>query len=220
MPVRSLEVGEMAARCYIVSPDGARHGETPCIVVDPGAEPSRIAGEIRQAGLRLEALFLTHAHFDHIGGVAGLLREWPDAVLACSAETSRRAADPALNLSAHFGVPIACPSAGRILADGETFAAAGLDWRALEVPGHEPGELVYILGDGDVVFTGDTLFADSIGRSDFPGGDGELLVRGVTELLRSLPPDAVILPGHGPSTRAETELGHNPFLGGFGDAFG
>ncbi len=212
MPVKTLEVGDLAANCHIVSADSPHRGETPCVAIDPGAEPERISAEIKKSGLRLEAVLLTHAHADHIGGVAGLLAAWPGAVLACSAETSRRAGDPALNLSVYIGDPVTCPAAGRILADGETFSAAGLDWRAAEVPGHDPGEMVYILENGKAAFTGDTVFAGSIGRSDFPGGDGKALVDGVLRLLRSLPPDAALYPGHGPSTRAGTELAHNPFL--------
>ena len=104
------------------------------------------------------------------------------------------------------------PSAGRILQDGERFEAAWLDWRAVEVPGHDPGEMVYILGDGGMTFTGDTIFAGSVGRSDFPGGDGHLLVEGARKLLESLPPGGVLFPGHGPATRVAEELMYNPFL--------
>ncbi len=214
MPILTLEVGPLAACCHIVSPEVPKRGEAPCAAIDPGDEPGRVSAEIRRAGLRLEAVLLTHAHADHIGGVEGLLADWPDAILACSAETSRRAGDPALNLSVYLGEPIACPPAGRILADGESFSAAGLDWRAVEVPGHDPGEMVYILGDGRAVFTGDTVFAGSVGRSDFPGGDGRALIAGVLRLLKSLPSDAVLYPGHGPATRAGAELAHNPFLAG------
>lgn len=214
MAVITLEVGDIAACCYIVSTDNNPHGtETkPCVVIDPGAEADRIAGEVRKAGLYVEAILLTHAHADHIGGVADLQKMFPAAILACSAETNRRAQDPKLNLSVYLGAPVVSPPAVRILKDGEAFHAAWMDWKAVEVPGHEPGEMVYILGEGMVAFTGDTVFAGSIGRSDFPGGDGPVLVAGIRRLLESLPPGAILFPGHGPSTQVRKELAHNPFL--------
>lgn len=212
MPVKTMEVGELGACCHIVWSDAPQAGPIPCVVIDPGAEAGRIAQALRAAGLYPEILLLTHAHADHIGGAKGLLAEWPEAILACSAETARRAVDPRLNLSVFLGVPIASPPAGRILGDGEAFSAAGMAWTARELPGHEPGEMVYLLDGGREVFTGDTIFAGSVGRSDFPGGDGEALLAGALALLRSLPADAILHPGHGPATTAGRELAANPFL--------
>ncbi|MDR1613608.1 MAG: MBL fold metallo-hydrolase [Planctomycetota bacterium] len=216
-PVRieTLEVGDLAVRCYIVFAAGvdagAAPGGVPCVVVDPGGDTDVIMARILRLGLNLETILLTHAHADHIGGIEAILELRPEAELACSAETARRASDPLLNLSAFVGVPFAAPKAGRILVDGETFTAAGLSWRAAEVPGHDPGEMAFILGN-DALFSGDVVFAGSVGRSDFPGGDGELLVRGVKKLLNSLSPDMPIYPGHGPATTVRRELAANPFL--------
>ncbi|MCD8138194.1 MAG: MBL fold metallo-hydrolase [Planctomycetaceae bacterium] len=213
MAVEMLETGPLGVCTYIVSADGDVTADSvPCVVIDPGGDADEISATVTRLGQKVAAVFLTHAHGDHIGGVRDILAAWPGSVLCCSEETSRRAQDAKANLSYLMGTPVTTPAAGRVLRDGEEFEMAGLRWRAVEIPGHEPGEMVYILGDGHIVFTGDTVFYGSVGRSDFPGGDHNALVAGVTTLLQSLPADATLYPGHGPSTRADFELRSNPFL--------
>lgn len=212
MTVKRMEVGPLAVCCYIVFDEKATDEPKPCVVIDPGEDAGRITDALKQANLKLDTVLLTHAHVDHIGGVDELLAAWPGSVLACSEETSRRAGDPKLNLSVHMGAPVKAGPATKYLHDGEEFSAAGMKWKAVEIPGHDPGELVFILEGGDEVFTGDTLFQGSVGRSDFPGGDHKALILGVRKLLEGLSPEAVIYPGHGGPTRAQAELDHNPFL--------
>lgn len=214
MEVTALPLGAFETCCYVVVDRYPAEGEAtrPAVVIDPGDEGARVVRTLKKLGLHPEMVLLTHAHADHIGGVEEVLASRPGTILACSAETSRRIADPRLNLSAMMGMPIACRNATKIIADGDHFTAGGLAWRAVDVPGHDPGELVYLAGDDEAVFAGDTVFAGSIGRSDFPGGDGEALVEGIRLLLTGLNPDVPIYPGHGPSTTVARELAYNPFL--------
>lgn len=212
MSITALKVGDLSVNCYLIAPEMSEASPTPAVVIDPGDQAELISAELWRRGLTLEMILLTHAHFDHIGGVAELLAAWPAAILACSGETSRRAGDPRLNLSLFMGGDVVSPPANRILQSGEVFRAAGMQWQAVEVAGHDPGEMVYVVNEVNAAFTGDTVFAGSIGRSDFPGGDARTLVKEVRKLLRDLPPTATLYPGHGPATTVAAELSANPFL--------
>ena len=123
--------------------------------------------------------------------------------------------DAQLNLSAPMGFPVVAPPADRTVAHGETFEAAGLTVKVLEIPGHSPGSVVFLLENASppIAIVGDVVFAGSVGRADFPGGDGRLLVSGIRSKLFTLPPETIILPGHGPKTTVGREKQFNPYAG-------
>lgn len=209
MPLKivALEVGPLLVNCYLIGT-----ADKSCLIIDPGDDADLIVSNIRQLGWRPEVILLTHSHYDHIGAVGALLAAYPECVLACSETTSKQIIDPIRNLSVYLGNPISSPSASRILKDGERFDAMGVEWIATEIPGHDPGEMVYYCAMEGIAFSGDVIFFGSIGRSDFPGGDGDALLKGLLSWLKSVPPQTVIFPGHGPQTSVQQELKHNPFL--------
>jgi len=191
-----------------------RHGREDAVVIDPGLEPESILDFLREQGLKPALVLNTHGHADHIAGNEAMKEAYPEAPLVIGVNDAPLLTDAQLNLSAPFGMPVTSPAADRLVREGDVVEAAGLRFEVLDVPGHSPGHVVYLCRESPlVVFGGDVLFREGVGRYDFPGSDGELLFRGIRTKLFALAPDAVIYPGHGPVTTIAHEKRHNPFVG-------
>jgi glyoxylase-like metal-dependent hydrolase (beta-lactamase superfamily II) len=189
-------------------------GRDEALVVDPGLEPDLILDFLREQGLRAAAILNTHGHGDHIAGNADLKRAFPEAPLIIGVHEAHLLDDPRANVSAFFGVEIRSPAADRLLREGEVVEAAGLALEVLEIPGHSPGHVAFLVrGQPCRVFGGDILFRGGIGRFDFPNANGPLLMQGIRDKLFTLPPDTIVYPGHGPVTTVEHEKQFNPFVG-------
>ncbi len=208
--IRTLVSMPFEENTYVVWTEG----RSDAVVFDPGLEPDLILDFLREEGLTVAAILNTHGHADHIGGNGALKDAFLDAPLLIGAGDQNMLADADANLSAPFGLPITSPPADRTVIEGDTVEAAGLTFDVLEVPGHSPGHVAFVLrGAAPVrVFGGDVLFRGGIGRSDFPGGDHELLLDGIRRKFLALPPDTVVYPGHGPVTTVDHERRTNPFL--------
>ena len=191
-----------------------RAGDHRCIVIDPGFEPQAIIDWIESRGLEPEAILLTHGHSDHIAGNAALRDRWPDLPIVIGRHDAPKLVNPAGNLSAAFGLSLVSPPADRLLDHGETCSAAGLDFAVREIPGHSLGHVVFVAEDmvPPVVFGGDVLFAEGVGRSDFPDGNFAALAAGIRDHLYTLPDEAIVFPGHGGPTTIGHEKRHNPFV--------
>jgi hydroxyacylglutathione hydrolase len=188
-------------------------GSTECVVFDPGLQPELIEECLREEGLTLCAILNTHGHADHIAGNESMKQLAPDAPLVIGVGDAPMLLDADANLSAPFGLPVTSPPADRTVKEGDTVEAAGLVFGVLDIPGHSPGHIVFVLeGSPTRVFGGDVLFRGSIGRYDFPGGNGPLLLQGIRRKLFTLPKDTVVYPGHGPVTTIEHEMRTNPYL--------
>lgn len=198
-------MGAMGANCYVVACDETKEG----VLVDPGAEGMRIYRWVTEMGIEITRILLTHGHLDHIGAVDELRERFncPVLIHAGDAEmlTSARK-----NLSAYFGPGLSFRAADDLLADGQVLNVGKKTIKVLHTPGHSPGSVCLLTEQG--VLSGDTLFAGSIGRTDFPGGSLEELLRGVETKLLTLPDDTPVYPGHGEATTIGQERANNPFL--------
>jgi glyoxylase-like metal-dependent hydrolase (beta-lactamase superfamily II) len=190
-------------------------GRDDCVVVDPGLEPEKIVRYLRKHELTPAALLNTHGHGDHIGGNGALKELWPRCPVVIGRDDASKLTDPIANLSASFGMSLVCPPADITVDEGDTYEAAGIEFQVRAIPGHSVGHVVYLWEGREppLVFVGDVIFAGSIGRTDFPGGDHRGLVLGIRAKLFTLPDDTMLLPGHGPATTVGEEKRSNPFAG-------
>lgn len=189
-------------------------GRSDALVIDPGLEPDAILAFLKQQDLTPAAILNTHGHADHIAGNEALKAAYPQAPLLVGVDDAPLLTDADLNLSAPFGMPVVSPAADALLREGDVLDHAGIRLEVLDIPGHSPGHVVFVQrAEPMVVFGGDVLFRDSIGRTDLPGGSGPLLLRGIRAKLFALPDDTVVYPGHGPVTTVGREKRFNPFVG-------
>jgi len=203
--VDQLSLGPIGTNCYIVRADSnAREA----VVVDPSGDVGDLEAALAQLGAECVAILLTHGHWDHLVGVADLADTSGAQVYMAEGERSLLE-DP--NRFTPSGMTLRPHTPDVLLQSGETIDSAGLLFEVLSVPGHSPAHLAYY-ADGSL-FSGDVLFAGSVGRTDLPGGDWGVLVSSIGLLVDTLPSDTVVYPGHGPATTLRDELARNPFLG-------
>ena len=208
--VVGVESAPFGENTYIVFRPGARA----CLVIDPGFEPESVIEAIRAERLEPEAILITHGHSDHIAGNAALRREWPRLPIVIGRGDAPKLGDPVGNLSGGFGIAVTSPPADHVVDHGQRLDLAGMAIDVREIPGHSSGHVVFVLDreTPPIVFAGDVLFRESVGRTDFPDGDFAALAAGIRRQLHALPDETLVFPGHGPPTTVGHEKRHNPFV--------
>jgi hydroxyacylglutathione hydrolase len=207
LDVRMFTVGPVAENCFFVrQPDSDR-----AIVVDPGEEADRLTEAVDALGITVEAILLTHTHFDHVGAVAPLARHTGAPVYCPELEVPVLANIMDFVPWAGFG-PFESYDADETVKGGETLTLAGLDIDVIFTPGHSPGHVTYSIAAEQALFSGDVLFQGSVGRTDLPGGDHATLMASIGRLLDALPDETSVHPGHMGLTTLGAERATNPFL--------
>ena len=205
MKIIAMEVGVIGTNCYLVINEEQKKG----VVIDPGGDADQILEKIKQKGITIEAIFLTHGHSDHIMAVDEV-REVTGAKVYISEADADMLTKASSNLSVYMGAGREFKAADEFLIDGETITAAGLKFQVVATPGHTKGGICLLCGD--TVFCGDTIFSESIGRTDLPGGSYSQILHSIKTKIMVLPDEMKLLPGHGPATTIGWERRRNPFL--------
>lgn len=197
--IRSVLVSECYTNCYLCMNTETKEG----FIVDPGDDELKISANVSHIEMKPVAILLTHGHFDHIGAVEKLKKRYDIPVYASEVE-DRLLLDNRANLSSMFGEPtMIC--ADKFLRDGENVNIAGFDIKFILTPGHTPGSGCYYIADENVLFSGDTLFHASRGRTDFPGGSEAAIINSIKEKLLKLPGNTDVYPGHMDTTKIDNE---------------
>jgi glyoxylase-like metal-dependent hydrolase (beta-lactamase superfamily II) len=207
MDVRMLTVGPVQENCFVIRRDGADSA----LMIDPGEEADRLLRVVDELGVKLEAILLTHTHFDHVGAVAPVARATGAPVYCPKLEVGVLADIMAFVPWPGFG-PFESYDADETVEGGERLQLAGFDIDVIFTPGHSPGHVTYAIEDEQALFSGDVLFQDSVGRTDLPGGDHATLMASIAGLLERYGDDTVVHPGHMGLTTLGRERATNPFL--------
>ena len=213
--MKSFKVNKLIAERYIVGPIQENtylvyeEDAKEAILVDPGSESNDIAERIKELNFEKITIFLTHGHGDHIAGVEFFRKNFPNAKLAISLEDSPLLANPEENLSFFINESVTIKPAEITIKEGDTFKTGSHIGISRHVPGHTKGGMILIFDE--MVFSGDTLFCESVGRSDLHGGDGKALIESIKSKILTLS-DRIVLPGHGQETSIQREKTKNPFL--------
>ena len=209
MKIDTLVLGEYQTNCYILR---ARDNSPDCLIIDTGLDARPILDFLSQNSLSPAAVVLTHGHIDHIVALDAIRPAFPKLKVYIHRLDAPALSDPYRNLSEMMGAPFRTAPADRLLEDGDTIEEAHLALIVLHTPGHSPGGISLYAPDDGILFTGDTLFAGSIGRTDFPLAGMDQLAQSIRQKLYTLPDETVCYPGHGPQTTIHSEKKHNQFI--------
>jgi len=209
--IACLPVGDLQANCYILGCPETKNG----VIIDPGGDPDVITEYIGQEELTPTHLINTHGHFDHIGANRELKELYPDMQVCAHKDDAPMLPKPFRNYSVLQGTFYKSPLAEVLLEDESVVTTGSITLKVIHTPGHTPGGICLVLsGKPTQIFSGDTLFAGGVGRTDFPGGDGEALFASIRDRLYKYPDDTIVYPGHGPATIIGEERRTNPFVCG------
>lgn len=206
MKIVNIPTGMLQANTYLVCDETSRLG----FIVDLGGYSKELKNIIEKNDIQIQYIVLTHGHGDHIGGVQEHLRDFPDAKVVCSRAEEKMLLDPELNEAHHFGPEKVSFNPDILVDDGDTLTVGNMTMKFIMTPGHTEGGMCILVDD--VLFSGDTLFCRSIGRTDLAGGDFKTLMESIKNKLFLLPDETQVLPGHMGTTTIGFEKEHNPFV--------
>ena len=207
MKIEVFTIGPVETNCYLVTNEETKE----LVIIDPAVFQERLLKKVRDEGLKPVAILLTHGHFDHIMGVPGWKKEYPDLPLYAGKAEERVLFDPSLNLSNSFREYAVSLKPEHLLEDGEEISLIGETFRYILTPGHTEGSGCYYDAAEKVLFSGDTLFYGSMGRTDLVTGDEAAIFASLRRLME-LPDDTAVFPGHGPDSMIGTEKRINPYV--------